>query len=882
MRLEHWLYTIPLRLRSLFRRNDVERELDDEIRFHLERQIAEDVARGVPPDQARRGAIRALDGIDLRKEECRDMRRINLVDHLAQDVRYALRSLSRNPGFALLAILVMALGIGANTAVFSVVNAVLLKPLPYGDPDRIVTLSTSGRRDTSRSYVSAPDFHDWHHQSRSFAAMAYYKAEDTAVMHHATAEYAHVARVSAEFFDVLSVRPFAGRLFSREQTEPGSGAAALVGYEYWQDHFAGNTGAVGQTIRVFGKTLAVVGVLPPRFQFPDKTEIWIPTDTIIRDGESRGGLNRQVIARLKTGVSLEQAQAGMDVIAARLEKQYPATNEGRTVAVVRMRDDLVQDVRLTLLLLLAAVAVVLLIACSNIATLLLAKATARTREIAIRASLGASRSRIVRQLITENLLLALLAGSAGLLLAFAGSASLVKLAPSNVPRLSESQIDTTVLVFTFGICVLASLLFGLVPALYATRVDLNDTLKQGAARVVAGGGASTIRHALVVAEIALSVILLTGAGLLIKSFVALHNVALGFRPEHVLVMDANVPSASNLESQRRATQLFKNLLAEISVLPGVSSVGATMVMPGHGGPAGSFWGDFMPSDASVKAPFSGYSVITPGTFGALGIPLKSGRDFDQRDTYDAPFTAIVSEALVRRAFPRQDPLGHVIFCGLDDSTKPLTIVGVVGNVRRKGPASEPAPEIYLPYEQHPNNATALKFLIRSPLDTGKLSGTLRQAVHKRSPDVPLKFTTMEASLSENLAAPRFRTLLLGIFAGLAICLAMAGIYGVLAYIVGQRANEIGLRMALGASTTDVLALVLQQGIKLTAIGFALGLVGSFAAGRVLTSVLFEVNPGDPATYAAVAALLVLVTLAASYFPARRATKIDPLTALRQE
>jgi predicted permease len=451
-----------------------------------------------------------------------------------------------------------------------------------------------------------------------------------------------------------------------------------------------------------------------------------------------------------------------------------------------------------------------------------------------------------------------------------------------VPRLSESQIDTTVLAFTFGISLLASLLFGLVPAIHATRVDLNETLKQGAARAVVGGSASNIRHALVVAEIALSVILLTGAGLLIKSFVALHNVALGFRPEHVLVMDANVPSASSLESQRHATQLFKNLLAEISALPGVSAVGATMVTPGHGGPAGNFWGDFMPSGPSVKAPFSGYSVITPGTFAALGIPLKSGRDFDERDTYDAPFTAIVNAALVRRAFPGQDPLGHVIFCGLDDSTKPLRIVGVVGNVRRKGPASEPVPEIYLPYEQHPNNATALKFLIRSPLATGTLSETLRHAVHERSPDVPVKFTTMEASLYENLAAPRFRTLLLGIFAGLAICLAMAGIYGVLAYIVGQRSNEIGLRMALGASTADVLRLVLEQGIKLTAIGLALGLLGSFAAGRVLTSMLFAVKPSDPGTYTAVAALLMLVTLAASYVPARRATKIDPFTALRQE
>jgi hypothetical protein len=390
-------------------------------------------------------------------------------------------------------------------------------------------------------------------------------------------------------------------------------------------------------------------------------------------------------------------------------------------------------------------------------------------------------------------------------------------------------------------------------------VDLNEALKQGAAHAMGGGRASGIRSALVVAEIALSVVLLAGAGLLIKSFAALNNVALGFRPEQVLVMDTSVQATSTVESQRRATGVFKKLLAGIGSLPGVSAAGATLVTPGQRGPAGNIWGDFLPKDSDAKAPFAGFSVIAPNTFAALGIPLKLGRDFDGRDSYDAPFTVIVNEALVREAFGRQDPLGHVVFCGLDDSTKPLRIIGVVSDFRQYGPAREPAPEIYLPYEQHPNNATALKLLIKTALAPGAFSGTLRRRVQVESPDVPVKFTTLEASLYQNLAAPRFRTLLLVIFAGLAVSLAMAGVYGVLAYMVGQR-----------------------QGLSLAAIGLIAGLAGSFAVARVLTTILFEVKPTDPMTYAAVAGLLGLTTLAASYLPARRAARIDPLVTLRQE
>jgi putative ABC transport system permease protein len=638
---------------------------------------------------------------------------------------------------------------------------------------------------------------------------------------------------------------------------------------------------LGQTIRVLGKTLTVVGILPRGFQFPDKTDVWIPTDTIVHDGEGRGGLNRQVVGLLKKGVRVEEARSEMTLIAKRLAQRYPDTNDWKTVSVVLLRDDLVRNVRLTLYFLLGTVGLVLLIACANVATLLLAKASARTREIAIRASMGASRGRIVRQLITESLLLAMMAGAAGAMLAFSGSAALVALAPADIPRLADTTVDGRVLAFTLGVSVLASLIFGLVPAIYASRIDLNEALKQGSARAGVGGGVSRIRHGLVVAEIAFSVFLLAGAGLLIRSFAALSNVALGFQPENVLVAGTSMQT-SNLDSQRRATLLYQRLLLEIRGTPGVSEAGAIMMTPGHRGPSGDFRGDFQTSDTRRNNPHAAFSVITPGTFATLGIPLVRGRDFDDRDVYDATFTVIVNEALVREAFPGQDPLGHTIFCGLDDSTRPLRIIGVVGDFRQYGPASDPLPEIYFPYQQHPNNATALTLLIRTTMDPRTFSGTLRRTLREAAPDTPVRFTTMDALLHENMAAPRFRTLLLAIFAGLAVCLAMAGVYGVLAYLVAQRANEIGIRMALGANQGDVVRMVVRQAVGLAVMGLTIGLAGSVAGARLLAGFLYEVRPTDTLTYAAVAGFLCMATLAASYLPARRAARIDPLIALRQD
>lgn len=802
---------------------------------------------------------------------------------MLNDFRYALRMLLKNPGFTAAAVLTLGLGIGANTAVFSVVNTVLLKPLAYHDPDRIVTLSSvwDKTKDTPGSLgnpVSVPDFQDWHDQSTAFEAMAYYAGRQTSVMVGPAAEYGRATRVTPEFFGVFDVAPIVGRLFTPEEEKPGGGGAAVISHSFWHSHFGGSPSVLQQTVRMFDRTVNIVGVLPPSFHFPDKTDIWFPADTIFHETtEYRAAHNYLAVGRLKRDVSLEQVQAQMASIAARLEQQYPQTNSGKSVAVTRLRDEMVNNIRLTLYLLLATVSVVLLIACANVATFLLAKATARSREIAVRAAMGASRGRLLRQLITESVVLALFASAAGLILAIWGLKGLVALAPGDIPRLAETSVDARVLLFTLGVSLLASLLFGLAPALQASRADLNDALKQGTVRAAGAGGAGRIREVLVVAEIALSVILLIGAGLLIRSFVALHNIGLGFRPESVLVMQATVPAPG--PDGVYANQFFREVLADVSALPGVLAAGATMAPPGHPESNAPYWIDYLPKELNVNAPGAVVSLVTPGAFAALGVPIKYGRDFSYGDTRDAPFTAIINEALARAAFPRRDPIGKVIFCGYDSSA-PMKIVGVVGDVRQYGPAIEPQPEVYMPYQQHAYGT--LSVVVRTAIDSGSLVEVMRRKVRERSAEVPVKFTTMEALLYENVAAPRFRTLLLSIFAGLAVCLAIAGVYGVMAYVVGQKTNEIGVRMALGASSTNVLWLVFQQGMAFAILGLALGVVGAVAATRLLTSILFEVKPSDPITYASVTVLLGAVALLACYIPARRATKVDPVVALRYE
>src|SRR5438309_10438391 len=656
------LRNIATGLRSLFRREQMDRELDEELGTYLEMEAAEKMKQGM----GRREAVRAVrlerGSLEITKEVVRSAGWEFFVEMCWRDFRFAGRMLGKNLGFALVTVLVMALGIGASAAMFSVVNAVLLRPLSFNDPDRIVTLSSLWKQDGSHGPVSAPDFRDWHDQSTAFDAMAYYEDDDAAVTASAVAEYAHVAMVSPEFFHVFRVQPVAGREFSPEETKPGSAGAVVIGNASAVNHFGSAVNAVGHKIRFGGRTLEIVGVLPPGFHFPGKSDVWFPSNTLFPDTESRSGHNYSVVARLKPTLTLEQARAHMITIGSRLEQKYPEINTGKNVVVTRTRDDMVSNFRLTLWVMLAAVGVVLLIACANLASMLLAKAVGRSREIAVRVALGAGRGRIVRQLVTESLVLALLSGVLGVLLALWGERAVVTLAPTDVPRLSETSVDARVLAFTFVVSVLASLLFGLAPALQVWRVDLNKSLKQGTTGAARG---------LVVAEIALSIMLLITAGLLLKSFVALQNVSLGFRPERVLVMGTSFP-ASDPESQKRAVLFYKELLGEIAATPGVLKVSAVRTLPVRISANGTYFIDQRTDIANP--PHAVYSIAAPGAFATLGIPLVEGRDFDDRDTFDAPFTAIVNQKLATETFPGQDPIGHLINWGMD-SPEPMKICG---------------------------------------------------------------------------------------------------------------------------------------------------------------------------------------------------------------
>jgi len=852
----------------------------DEMRAHLEMRVEDLVTAGTPRTEAERRARVEFGSIDGAKEGCRQARGVSFADALRQDFRYALRGLRRSPGFALLCVGIMAVGIGANTAVFSVVNAVLLKPLPYRDPRRIVTLSnvvkTRPALNALAKQVSVPDFQDWHDQSTVFDAMAYYGTRRVSVTVGTSAEYARLTRVTREFFRVFDVQPVAGRPFTADEEKLGAGAA-LISSAYARQHYVEPSRAPGQVLRVFDRPVTIVGVLPQAFDFPDGTAIWFPATTIADPSATqRTANNNRAIGRLKRDITLPEASAEMTSIARRLEQAYPQSNSGKGLALTPLLDDTVGDAGAMLYLLLGAVGLVLLIACANVATLLLAKATGRTHEMAIRAALGASRSRIVRQLLVEGFVLAIVAGAIGSVAAVWGTRALVAIAPTQVPRLAQAGVDGPVLTFTLLVCSVVSVLFALPPALQVSQVDANESLQAAAGRTVVGGRGRQLRDVFVVTEIALTVILLTGGGLLLRSLVALQHVSLGFRPEHVLAMEATP------QSRQRAAAFFTGLLTDVTTLPGVVAAGAINAPPGNVDSTGTYWIDHLPKELNLgSAPPTVMSVVAPGTFMALGIPLQSGRDFREGDAAGAPRTAIINESLARQAFRNSDPLGHVIFCAFD-SLEPMTIVGVVGDVRQYGPAREASPECYLPYLQHGFNNATLSIVVRTSGDPGLLADTMRQKAHERSPDVSVKATTMDVLVGEHFAAPRFRAVLVALFGAVALCLALAGIYGVMAYTVAQRSREIGLRMALGATAQNVLWMMLRQGGQIVAAGLLIGLVGAAGMTRLLTTFLFEIRPNDGITYASVVALLGVMSTLAIYFPARRSSKVEPLIALRAD
>ena len=856
-------------------------DVDEDINDHIERQTQDNIDTGMAPEEARRQAMLKFGNVALVKEDTRAIWVSRRLDETRQDVRYALRAMRRTRGATIVGILVMALGIGANTAVFSVVHAVLLNPLPYADPDRIVTLtylSTGGNGSGERSrQVSVPDFLDWQAQSASFDSMAYYTSGRTSVMAGSVAEYAVVTTVTEEFFRVFAGQPSVGRSFSREEAKEGGAGAAIISDRYARQQFGEPARGLGRTLRLGNRSVSIVGVMPPAFDVPVATDVWF-TAVGSRAQLHRRGNNFRAVARLKADVSVEQAHTEMTGISERLGKQYPDTNKNVRVIVTPLQREMVGDVESMLYLLLGAVALVLLIACATMATLLLAKATARIPEMAVRAALGASRSRIVKQMLVEASVQAVAAGTIGVLIAIWGTRTLVAFSPPDVPRLDEVAVNGSVLLFTLALCALVSFLFGLPPALQAARADVNEPLRLSPGRI-SGGGRSRTREGLVVAEIALAVVLVATGTLLVRSLVALQQAPLGFQPANVLLMQATArPNGSDWSVSRA---FFEGVLGDISQLPGVVAAGAMMGPPGHVESDSGYWVDRMPKESALSAARPAVmNVIAPGTFAALGIPIRQGRDFLDGDRPGRPQVVIINEALARAAFRERDPIGRVIIAGYD-SMDPMTIVGVVGDVRQYGPAREPQPEIYMPYQQHFYNGATLFVVVRTAMDPTPLGPSIQRKARERSPEVSVRLTTLNALLAEHVATPKFRAWLLSLFGGVALCLAMAGVYGVMAFVAGQRSKEIAVRMALGAGARSVLWLMLSRGLKITAVGLTAGVLGAIASTRLVSGMLFQVQPHDVVTYAGVVGALGLLSLLATYLPARRAARIDPLLALRQ-
>jgi putative ABC transport system permease protein len=868
-------------------RGRAERELDEEIQAHIEMEIEENISDGMTREQARLAALKQFGNVTLAKEDSRAMWGGRLIETFWQDLRYGVRMLAGKPFFTAVAVLALALGIGTNTAIFSAVNAVLLRPLPFADPDRVVNLfGASVEEPDTRGEFSYPDFLDYKTRSQTLEHVAAYLGSGAILSGGDEPERVTGVDVSAELFPLLGVEPLLGRVFTAEEDKIGAPALTVLSYDFWQSRFGGDPALIGQTIKL-GGSRTVIGVMPPGFKFPLATEnpiqYWEPLASpyVARWMDKRDGIILPLVAKLKPGVSVEQAQAELSQIAASLAAEYPATNTNRRIRVISMHDDLVRDIRPALLVLFGAVGFVLLIACANVANLLLARATARAKEMAIRSALGASRARIVRQLLVESILLASLGGAAGVLLAYWGLDLLVAMSPAGLPRVEQIGLDARVLGFTLLISVLTGILFGLTPALQASRVNLNEVMKEASRGSSAVGSRKQLRSALVVAEVALSLMLVIGAGLLVKSFARLLSTDPGYDAEGVLVMDLPISSSKYPKPEQQAA-FFQQLASRVEALPGVAGAGLTTLMPlGQRDIVYSFNVEGRAPVSPGDEPAARYQIISPNYFEVMKMPLRVGRAFTEQDTAAAPQVIIINEAFARRYFPDENPLGKRLLSTEADQP-PREIVAVVGDVRQLGLDQDAVEVMYVSHLQEPT--TRMNLVARSA--SGKpadIALALRSAIREMNKDqIIWRTQTMSEMLSSSVASRRFNMVLLGAFAAMALALAAIGIFGVMSYSVTQQTHDIGIRMALGAQKSDVMRMVFGQGLRLVSVGLVLGLFGAFAVTRVLATLLYGVSTTDPAVFAGVAGLLAAVALMACYLPARRAMKINPMTALRYE
>jgi predicted permease len=882
MRIEHWFYTLPLRLRSLFRRSQVDHELTEELSYHLDQKTDQFVAAGMPADEARHAAFRSMGGLEQRKEQCRDTRKVNWLQDFLQDFRYAASTLCKSPGFTAVAIITLGLGIGANSAIFSVVDAILLRPLPYPEPEGLVRIwESSLKYDSSRNVVNPFNFLDWRDRSQSFESMAAISDATTNLTSHGQPVAVQGMQVSSEFFSTLRVAPFLGRTFIPADGVPGQDRSVILSYDLWHRQFGDDRSVIGQKIDVDGVPCEVIGVMPKDFSFPKiKAEVWTPMP-IERTDDWRGGRYLTVVARLKPGVSIAQAQQDMLRVIDFTQHARPDFNKNWSANVVPMLEDATHFVRRPLWVLLAAVGFLLLIACANVANLLLMRGTGRLRELAVRSALGAARSRIIRQLFAESLLLSLAGMFVGLFFAYFGLSALLALIPQSnpLPRAEPISIDARVLLFTAFATLLTAVLFGLVPAFRLSFVDLQNALKQGSLRGGVGGH-QTLRRIFVVAEVALALLLSVGAGLMLRSLARLTSTDPGFSTAHLLTMHIWT-SPSRYDDNLKRSQYFESILTELRSTPGVQAAGSTHFLPLMDQTSGSCFSPAdQPEPTPAESPSAQFLIISSGYFQTMNTSLLAGRDFEPRDNFNASPVAIVNHAFVEKHFPGQNILGKE-FNVCWTLKKPVEIVGIVADSRQAELQDSPEPTIFLSNSQAPMYFAT--FVVRATGDPLLIARDAEAAIHRVDPDQAVSdVQTMETVFSNSVSSPRFQAVLLLVFAALAIALAMIGVYGVVSYSVSQRINEIGIRVALGARSSDVFRLVLREAIALSAIALAIGLLASLALGRVLQSLLFEVTPTDPATLAAVAAVVLLVSVVAAAIPARRATRIDPLTVLRYE
>jgi putative ABC transport system permease protein len=898
-----WLRIFASRLAALFRKGRLEQELDEELRSHLEMLVKENMWKGMPPEEARYAARRSFGGVEQVKEDYREKRGLPMIETLVQDLRYGLRMLAKNPGFTTVAALTLALGIGVNTAIFSTVNGVLLRPFPFRQPDRLVSLwCTEFSRGIPQMGCAEPDLQEIARRNRSFESLAGYFWQDVNLI-DGQPEQVQGVYVSPGLFRLLGVNTTLGRTFSEDESVFGKHRVVVLSHRLWERRFGGRTNVLGETFHLNSELVTVVGVMPADFEFPnDDAQLWMPISFAPKDPMgTRGNHFISALARLKPGINTTQARSDVQAIAHELERQF-SENAGLGADASDYLAFVVGDVRLPLLIMLGAVAIVLLIACVNVANLLLSKASARHRELSVRAALGASRGRLVRQLLSESLVLSAMGAGLGLIVGGLLLNGIKALAPSGMPRLHGVEIDFGVLLFTGGLSVFSAVLFSLAPIFDLSRVNINESLKESGRSSTASAQTSRARSVLLVSEVMLSLVLAVGAGLLVRTLQRLYAVNPGFQAKNVLTMAVSLPPAKYPETQpAKAAFFYRDLTQRLKAIPGVRLAAAGTAVPLAGGVWGKYFTvDDHPAARLADVPLIQYRQITPDYFRALGIPLRSGRYFEEEDVADRPLVAIINEAAARRFLPDENPIGKRVFPNppeqtiVDSLPSPdyriprLTIVGVVGDVKQRGLNLPSEPELFVPHLQgmakdNETPSPSMGLIIKTASDPLNFADAARKVVVSLDPEQPVAdVKTMEQRLNASLAERRFQLFLLGAFAALALLLAAIGIYGVMSYSVGQRTHEIGLRMALGASQRDVLNLIVRQGMVLSLVGIGLGIVVAFALTRFLTSLLYDVRPTDPATFVAVSLLLSVVSLVATYIPARRATKVDPMVALRCE